>query len=125
MAEFANTKFVSYEALNYAIVKVDQNYVRKEEGKGLSTCDFTTELRDKLVNDVAYVHPKSEVTPGTYTKVTVDEYGHVTAAESPTTLAGYGITDAAALNHTHDVASMAEFVTSEEIDAMFQGIAVA
>lgn len=33
-------------------------------------------------------------TPGTYKSVTVDTYGRVTAGTNPTTLAGYGITDA-------------------------------
>jgi hypothetical protein len=40
------------------------------------------------------------VTPGTYTKVTVDAYGRATAGESPTTLSGYGITDAQPLDAT-------------------------
>lgn len=34
------------------------------------------------------------VTPGTYTKVTVDSKGRVTSASNPTTLSGYGIIDA-------------------------------
>ncbi len=34
------------------------------------------------------------VKAGTYTKVTVDTYGRVTVGNNPTTLAGYGITDA-------------------------------
>ena len=42
----------------------------------------------------AYSHPKSGVTKGTYKSVTVDEYGHVTTGTNPTTLAGFGITDA-------------------------------
>lgn len=36
----------------------------------------------------------SGVTTGTYKSVTVDQYGRVTAGTNPTTLAGYGITDA-------------------------------
>ena len=36
----------------------------------------------------------SGVKAGTYTKVTVDAYGRVTVGDNPTTLAGYGITDA-------------------------------
>ena len=36
----------------------------------------------------------SGVKAGTYTKVTVDTYGRVTVGDNPTTLAGYGITDA-------------------------------
>lgn len=38
------------------------------------------------------------VTPATYTKVTVDGYGRVTAASNPNTLAGYGIADGQPLN---------------------------
>ncbi len=38
------------------------------------------------------------VTPGSYTKFTVDGYGRVLSASNPTTLAGYGIADAQALN---------------------------
>ena len=47
------------------------------------------------------VLPDSGVSAGTFTKVTVDAKGRVTSATSPTTLAGYGITDAAASSHTH------------------------
>lgn len=36
----------------------------------------------------------SGVTAGTYKSVTVDKYGRVTSGTNPTTLAGYGITDA-------------------------------
>lgn len=36
----------------------------------------------------------SGLTEGSYTKVTVDKYGRVIAGEKPTTLEGYGITDA-------------------------------
>ena len=52
--------------------------------------------------DTVYTHPTSGVTAGTYKSVTVDNKGHVTAGSNPTTLAGYGITDAAAKSHTHD-----------------------
>lgn len=38
--------------------------------------------------------PSGIVTPGSYTSVTVDTYGRVTAGTSPTTASGYGITDA-------------------------------
>jgi hypothetical protein len=40
------------------------------------------------------------VTAGTYTKVTVDAYGRATVGENPTTLSGYGITDAQPLDAT-------------------------
>ena len=45
-----------------------------------------------------YTHPVSGVTAGTYKSVTVDINGHVTSGTNPTTLAGYGITDAQALD---------------------------
>lgn len=44
--------------------------------------------------DTVYTHPDSGVTAGTYKSVTVDAKGHVTAGTNPTTLEGYGITDA-------------------------------
>ena len=41
-----------------------------------------------------YTHPTSPITPGTYRSVTIDALGHTTAGTNPTTLDGYGITDA-------------------------------
>ena len=43
---------------------------------------------------VALTHNTSGVKAGTYKSVIVDTYGHVTAGTNPTTLSGYGITDA-------------------------------
>ena len=43
---------------------------------------------------VLITHNKSGVSSGTYKSVTVDDYGHVTSGSNPTTLNGYGITDA-------------------------------
>lgn len=43
---------------------------------------------------VALTHNTSGVKAGTYKSVTVDTYGHVTTGANPTTLSGYGITDA-------------------------------
>ena len=54
----------------------------------------------------AYSHPVSGVTAGTYRSVTVDENGHVTGGTNPTTLAAYGITDAAAKDHTHEISGV-------------------
>lgn len=47
-----------------------------------------------LTSDVTLSLGTSGVKAGTYTKVTVDTYGRVTVGDNPTTLAGYGITDA-------------------------------
>ena len=59
---------------------------------------FTTAERTKLAGIETgankYTHPTSGVTAGTYKSVTVDANGHVTGGSNPTTLAGYGITDA-------------------------------
>ena len=52
--------------------------------------------------DTVYSHPNSGATAGTYKSVTVNAQGHVTGGNNPTTLAGYGITDAAAKSHNHD-----------------------
>ena len=43
---------------------------------------------------VTVTHATSGVTASTYRSVTVNAYGHVTAGTNPTTLSGYGITDA-------------------------------
>ena len=45
--------------------------------------------------DTIYTHPDSGVAAGTYRSVAVDKQGHVTNGSNPTTLSGYGITDAA------------------------------
>ena len=70
--------------------------------------DITRAMLEKLAGIAEgankYVHPSSGVTAGTYRSVTVNAQGHVTAGTNPTTLAGYGITDAAAKNHNHDIA---------------------
>lgn len=50
----------------------------------------------------SFTHPDSGVMAGTYRSVTVDAQGHVTAGSNPTTLSGYGITDAAEKTHNHD-----------------------
>ena len=48
--------------------------------------------------DVTLSLTESGVTPGTYKSITVDLYGRATGGTNPTTLAGYGITDAQSLN---------------------------
>ena len=77
--------------------------------------DMPTKVSE-FINDAGYVtasdvgpgytHPDSGVTAGTYRSMTVNKQGHVTSGSNPTTLAGYGITDAAAKTHNHDSAYM-------------------
>jgi hypothetical protein len=68
-------------------------------GAGLTkvgnTIDVVTANSGRIVVNADSIDLASGiVTPGTYTKVTVDTYGRVTVGANPTTLAGYGITDA-------------------------------
>ena len=49
------------------------------------------------------LNQKSIATAGTYRSVTIDIYGRVTSGSNPTTLAGYGITDAAFGTTSNDV----------------------
>nr|DAR44051.1 MAG TPA: tail fiber protein [Caudoviricetes sp.] len=72
--------------------------------KGSGATSVTTDANGAIVvnsTDTKYSHPTSGVSAGTYTKVTVNAQGHVTGGSNPTTLGGYGITDAAAKHHTH------------------------
>lgn len=49
------------------------------------------------------------VKAGIYTKVTVDTYGRVTVGDNPTTLAGYGITDAVTLTTAQTISGRKTF----------------
>lgn len=73
--------------------------------------------------DTVFVHPNSGITAGTYRNITVNAQGHVTAGTNPTTLAGYGITDAASKSHNHVVANITdlETATDAEIDSIIAG----
>lgn len=65
--------------------------------KGTGAASVTTDAEGNILvsaTDTKYTHPISGVGAGTYKSVTVDANGHVTAGTNPTTLAGYGITDA-------------------------------
>ena len=67
-----------------------------------------------------YSHPNSGVTAGTYKSVTVNAQGHITGGTNPTTLAGYGITDAeskgAASNALADAKEYTDTVASGKAD---------
>lgn len=69
----------------------------KISGSGATT--VTTDTSGNIIisstdNNTVYTHPTSGVTAGTYKSVTVNAAGHVTAGTNPTTISGYGITDA-------------------------------
>jgi hypothetical protein len=101
-------KYLDMEGLKYfwgQIKNLMTGKVDKVDGKTLSTNDYTNAEKTKLsgieTGANKYTHPTSGVTASSYTKVTVDANGHVTAGTNPTTLSGYGITDAASKTHTH------------------------
>jgi len=58
---------------------------------------------------------KSVGTAGTYKSVTTDAQGRVISGTNPTTLAGYGITDAATAAHTHALSSLTDVAVPSPI----------
>ena len=66
-------------------------------GRTLESTTLTVANGDGVAGNPS-VELKAAGTAGTYTKVTTDQYGRVTSGENPTTLAGYGITDALPLS---------------------------
>ena len=96
------------------------------------TPDATNDKVTIAATDTVYTHPSSGVTAGTYKSVTVNAQGHVTGGSNPTTLSGYGITDAATKTHTHTASAVgadasgsaasaltsAKAYTDEQIEAM-------
>ena len=101
------------------------NYVEKEEGKGLSTNDYTTEDKEKLAGLNNYTHPSyTQQASGLY-KVTVDATGHVSAVEAVTKedITGLGIP---AQDTTYAPAtSEANGLMSKEDKAKLDGMEVA
>lgn len=84
ISDYLATHETEYDAL----LAATSNKVDKVEGKGLSTNDYTTAEKTKLkgIADGAnkYVHPTNTArTSGLY-NITVDSYGHVTAATKVT-----------------------------------------
>ena len=83
--------------------------------------------------DTVYTHPNSGVTAGTYKSVTVNAQGHVTAGTNPTTLSGYGITDAKIANGVITLGansitpltshqSLANYYTKDQVNSQISSI---
>lgn len=81
----------SDERTKLASIRVSEGGTIDFSGVTASTPLTASVGTDKTVN---ITHNTSGVTTGTYKSVTVDTYGHVTGGTNPTTLSGYGITDA-------------------------------
>ena len=116
-------KFLGSTGVQYLWTKIAGEFVAKVEGKGLSTEDFTTELKTKLtgIAEGAQVNVlegikigDSDVTIGADKKadITSGVNGLITAgiagkADKATTLEGYGITDAYTKTQTDTAISTA------------------
>lgn len=72
------------------VVKTTDGYVART----ITSSDLTVTNGDGADGNVTIALKDSGVTAGDYTKVTVNAKGAVTAGSNPTTLEGYGITDA-------------------------------
>lgn len=81
----------SAERSKLASIQVSEGGTIDFSGVTASSPLTATVSDDKKVN---ITHNTSGVSAGTYRSVTVNTYGHVTAGTNPTTLSGYGITDA-------------------------------
>ena len=83
--------------------QINTTYIKELSisGKTITYTKGDGSIETMTTQDTAYTHPNSGVTAGTYKSVTVNAQGHVTAGSNPTTLAGYGITDASLKGHTH------------------------
>lgn len=88
---------------------------------------------DAKFTDTVYTHPNSGVTAGTYKSVTVNAQGHVTTGTNPTTLSGYGITDAKIANGVITLGansitpltshqSLANYYTKSEVNSQISSI---
>lgn len=91
---------------NFSDISHSHNAATTTTSGFLSATDKTK--LDSLSN---YTHPTSGVVAGTYNSVTVDANGHVTGGTTPTTLAGYGITDGALSTHNHTLDSLSNVTT--------------
>ena len=68
--------------------------------KGGNQLDVGTASSARIVVNADNIDLATAGTAGTYQAVTTDAYGRVTSGTNPTTIAGYGITDAQALDAT-------------------------
>lgn len=68
-----------------------------------------------------YSHPNSGVTAGTYKSVTVNAQGHITGGSNPTTLSGFGITDAETKANASEKLAEAKLYTDTAISNLING----
>ena len=114
--EYFNSMSENFDiAGSSATVRSELNVLRDEfeDHSNNSDIHFTSAERTKLegieTGANKYIHPNSGVTANTYKSVTVNAQGHITSGTNPTTLSGYGITDAEAKGtvNTHNTSTSA------------------
>lgn len=108
---------------NTKLTIVDNTTVRNSviiKGTGGTSVTSDSSGNITINSPIAYSHPKSGVIKGTYKSVTVDEYGHVIAGTNPTTLAGFGITDAKKIQNPVSSPSATTDTTLAFIDTISQ-----
>ena len=139
----SNNKYATKDSLstvattgNYSDLKGTPTSLPANGGNA-STVNGHTVLSNVPANakftDTVYTHPNSGVTAGTYKSVTVNAQGHVTAGTNPTTLSGYGITDAKISNGVITIGantitpltnhqSLANYYTKSEVNSHISSI---
>ena len=116
----------AYDALGVAeekasAVQANLDTVSNELTEHIDNADihFTAAERTKLSGIATgannYSHPNSGVTAGTYKSVTVNAQGHVTGGTNPTTLSGFGITDAESKGAANSALASAKEYTDDAI----------
>ena len=78
------SKYLDKDGVTKLWNKIKSTFVAKETGKGLSTNDFTTTLKNKLDGLSNYTHPSYPTKASGLYKITVDKTGHVSAATAVT-----------------------------------------
>jgi hypothetical protein len=83
--------------------------------KSGNTLDVNTASSDRVVVNANNIDLATHGTAGTYNGLTVDAYGRATSFSTPTTLAGYSITDAQPLSATLTAVAALSFNANEMV----------
>ena len=83
--------------------------------KSGNTLDVNTASADRLVINANNIDLATHGTAGTYNGLTIDAYGRASSFTSPTTLAGYSITDAQPLSATLTAVAALSFNANEMV----------
>lgn len=108
-----SNRFVTDEEKTFWNQKAE-NVAVTQKSNGLMSKEDKSKLDGIEEGSNRYSHPNSGATAGTYQQVEVNAQGHVTSGSNPTTLAGFGITDAAPLSHVGETGNAHGTVTSSQ-----------